>query len=79
MTLHLRKLSGGIESIENRAASQAMRRTQRKERGEPAISRHVTRMWPKRADELLTNSGSMFWVIKGVMQSRQVMWDFEEV
>jgi hypothetical protein len=79
MTLHLRKLSVGIDSIDNLAAIQAMRRSQRKERGEPAISRHVTRMWPKRADELLANRGSMFWVIKGVMQARQVILDFEEV
>lgn len=31
---------------------------------------HVTRMWPKREDELLAG-GSIFWVFKGVMLARQ--------
>ncbi|MBL3674756.1 DUF1489 family protein [Paracoccus aerius] len=31
---------------------------------------HVTRMWPKREEELLAG-GSIFWVFKGVMLARQ--------
>lgn len=31
---------------------------------------HVTRMWPKRAAEIL-NGGSLYWVFKGVVLARQ--------
>lgn len=39
---------------------------------------HITRMWPKRADELL-NGGSLYWVIKGSVQVRQRVIRLEEV
>lgn len=77
--LNMRKLSVGSESLETLAAFQEMRRAERKARGEPAFSRHVTRMWPKRAEEILATGGSMYWIIKGVMQARQPILDFEEV
>ena len=38
---------------------------------------HVTRMWPKRGDEIL-NGGSLFWVIKGFIQARQKIIGLEE-
>lgn len=75
----MRKLSVGSESLETLAAFQKMRRAERKARGEPPFSRHVTRMWPKRADEILASGGSMYWIVKGVMQARQPILDFEEV
>lgn len=79
MTLHMRKLSVGTETVEGLMEFQAMRRADRLARGEPGFSRHVTRMWPKRADEILSGNGSMYWIIKGVMQARQPILDFEEV
>lgn len=38
---------------------------------------HVTRMWPKRADEIL-NGGSLYWVFKGMILARQRILGLEE-
>lgn len=40
--------------------------------------RHVTRMWPKRAAEVVAG-GSLYWVIKGVILCRQRIVRLEEV
>ncbi|MCF6272687.1 MAG: DUF1489 domain-containing protein [Rhodobacteraceae bacterium] len=70
--LHLIKLSVGSESIHTQAAWQAERLA------EGGGLRHVTRMWPRREDELLAG-GSIFWVIKGVVQSCQKIIRLDEV
>ena len=63
---HLVKLSVGTESVEDLAAWQASRASELPE----GLPRHVTRMWPRREAEVL-NGGSIYWVIKGVIQCRQ--------
>lgn len=65
-TVNLIKLSVGTETIDDLAAWQASKRAQAVD----GLPRHVTRMWPKRETELLAG-GSIFWVIKGVIQCRQ--------
>ncbi|HBS48766.1 MAG TPA: DUF1489 domain-containing protein [Rhodobacteraceae bacterium] len=71
---HLIKLSVGTESVDGLAKWQASRAA----RGADGLPRHVTRMWPKRAEEVL-NGGSIYWVIKGVVQCRQRILRLDEV
>ena len=66
------KLSVGSESIETQAA------WQKDWLAKTGQLRHVTRMWPRREAELL-DGGSIFWVIKGVVQSCQRIERLEEV
>lgn len=73
MTIHLVKLCVGVESFEH---LQSLRDAQSD--GPHTSTRHVTRMWPKRAEELL-DGGSLYWVIKGVVQARQKITALEEV
>ena len=70
MTLHLIKLCVGADSIEDLAEWQRQRAAERRKKGGKAEIFHVTRMTPKRADELLAG-GSLYWVIKGQIAVRQ--------
>ena len=72
--LNLVKLSVGTDSVEGLAIWQSTAAAQTAD-GYP---RHVTRMWPKRGSELL-EGGSIFWVIKGVIQCRQRVIRLDEV
>jgi hypothetical protein len=71
MTLHLVKLCVGCESIEDLAAWQTERLKERRKAGEkrPQLY-HRTFQMPKRREELLAG-GSLYWVIKGLIQVRQ--------
>lgn len=69
--LNLVKLCVGCDDPAELAAWQRHRHA-----GGPA--RHVTRMWPKRQDELLAG-GSIYWVFKGVIQARQPLIDLQEI
>ena len=71
--INLIKLSVGTESVERLDAWQQMRAA-----ANDGLNRHVTRMWPKRALEIM-RGGSIYWVIKGVIQARQQILRFDEV
>jgi hypothetical protein len=69
-TVHLLKLCVGADGVEDLAEWQAARIAERRAAGaEPGVY-HVTRMWPKRADELLAG-GSLYWVFRGLVLARQ--------
>ncbi|MCP9482773.1 DUF1489 domain-containing protein [Shimia sp. CNT1-13L.2] len=72
--VNLIKLSVGSESVDTLAEWQASRVAQ----SEDGLPRHVTRMWPKRESEIL-QGGSIYWVIKGVIQCRQKILRLDEV
>lgn len=73
-TINLVKLCVGAERVEDLETWQAARMAQ----GGQANPRHVTRMWPKRDDELLAG-GSLYWVFKGLVLARQRIVRLEEV
>ena len=70
MPLHIIKLCVGVDTVEELADWQKKRRTQQRKAGQKPVTRHVTKMTPKRADEV-TDGGSLYWVIKGVIRVRQ--------
>ena len=72
MALHLIKLCVGAEKIEDLEAWRDLIAP------DGAPMPHVTRMFPKRREALL-DGGSLYWVIKRVIQVRQRILDLEEV
>lgn len=72
--IHLLKLSVGTEDVADLATWYASPRAQTAD----GLPRHVTRMWPKREAEV-TNGGSIYWIIKGVLLCRQRIVRFDEV
>ena len=72
MTVHLKKLSVGSQSLENLRVWQALRLS------ETGRLIHVTRNRPRRAAEIL-DGGSIYWIIRGVMSARQNIIDLADV
>jgi len=72
--INLIKLCVGAERVEDLIDWQKNPRAQ----GPDGLPRHVTRMWPKRADDIL-NGGSLYWVFKGVVLARQRILRLDEV
>lgn len=71
---NLIKLSVGTESVDTLAEWQKIPQVQTAD----GFPQHITRMWPKREAEIL-NGGSIYWVIKGVIQARQRILRLDEV
>ncbi len=69
--LHLIKLCVGVKDVADLAAIHARRLAQ-----DPPL-RHQTRMMPKRAAEL-TEGGSLYWVIAGLIRVRQRLLEVRE-
>lgn len=69
--IHLLKLCVGADSVEDLIDWQGAHYG-------TGPARHVTRMWPKRAEEVL-DGGSLYWVIKGVILARQRVLDLAPV
>ena len=76
--MHLQKLSVGSESIDTLREWQATVVSRRKRAGLSPHHEHVTRMFPKQKDALLSG-GSIYWVIKGLIQCRNEIVDLQEV
>ena len=76
MALNIIKLCVGATSIEDLAQWQKERLRDQKARGETPRIFHGTLQTPKRQAEL--EGGSLYWVIKGVVQVRQKLAGFED-
>ncbi len=76
MVLNLVKLCVGVAAVEELQASLDRRLEQCRLSGQPLHYWHITRMVPKRRKELL-DGGSLYWVIKGNVQVRQILEDIE--
>ena len=70
--LHLQKLCVGAEKVDDLTDWQHSQR----HRWPAGAAIHVTRMWPKRQDDMA--GGSLYWVIKGLIQCRQRILRLEE-
>lgn len=77
MSVHLIKLCVGVSEPEELEAWQARRVAEKKAAGIPPEVLHITRMVPKRAEELL-DGGSLFWVMKGEIRARQTLLDVRD-
>lgn len=76
--MHLQKLCVGADSIEALQAWIDFRADQARLHGRRYEQFHTTRAMPKQRDDIL-GGGSLYWVIKGVMQARQHILDLRAV
>ena len=70
MPLHLIKLAVGCESVRELKGWVAERMKTAKKKGLPQRHIHITRMTPKRGEEILAG-GSLYWVIRGEIAARE--------
>jgi hypothetical protein len=76
MPLHLIKLCVGCDSVKDLKEWVAERMKTAKKKGQPAHHVHVTRMTPKRVEEIL-GGGSLYWVIRGEIAAREKLIGIE--
>lgn len=74
MPLHMIKLCVGVDSVEDFEAHVQARLSV----SPNSEQTHVTRVMPKRAEEMV-GAGSLFWVIKGQVQVRQPILRFDAI
>lgn len=72
MAFNLIKLCVGCDSPEELEESVSRRLDAKRRRGEPTEQFHTTRMIPRRIEEL-SDGGSLYWVMKGMVQCRQLL------
>ncbi|WP_054310910.1 DUF1489 family protein [Mesorhizobium sp. 1M-11] len=72
MALNLIKLCVGCDSVEDLEEWIADRLDDKRRAGEPVEQYHTTRMVPTRGPEIV-DGGSLYWVIKGSVQCRQLI------
>lgn len=70
MAVHLLKLCVGADSLADYLGWVEARKARAEGAGQEYRPEHVTRMWPKRGDEVV-DGGSLYWVIKGQILCRQ--------
>ena len=78
MTVHLIKLSVGVEDVRHLERIQAQRLADAERRGGTPELMHITRYTPRRAAEVL-RGGSIYWVIKRFIRARQTIVDIRPV
>ena len=78
MRLHLIKLCVGVDTVEELAGRVEARIEANRKSGRGRLCEHVTRMFPRRAAELL-EGGSLYWVMKGLIRARQKILALEPV
>ena len=76
MPLHLIKLAVGADSLADLREWMAERMADAKRRRVPLRHAHITRMAPKRTEQLL-DGGSLYWVVKGMISARQPILGLE--
>lgn len=78
MTVHIIKLCVGVREVSELIAWQESRLADMAAQGVHPEIVHVTRMAPRRREDVL-NGGSLYWVIKGFIQARQLITDLRVV
>jgi hypothetical protein len=79
MALHLIKLAVGIDNVAHLRERQRQRLAEQSGNGRKPRLRILTRNMPRRADEIVGQGGSQFWVVKGHILVRQTITGIETV